>query len=193
MQKFRTFILSLSIVAFCSGATIYAQGKGGGHSSGPSASQGHAQSSNRGPGKTISNQSGEHSSSHTTKATWETKFNQRVESDPALRSRIESLLPKGMDLMTAESGFKTHGQFIAALHVSKNLNIPFDQLKAKMTGIPATTSTTTTSTTTTNSSPMSLGKAIQELRPSLTSNQASEEVKKAEKQATSTQKTTPTS
>jgi hypothetical protein len=33
----------------------------------------------------------------------------------------------------AESGFKNHGQFIAALHVSKNLNIPFDQLKAKMT------------------------------------------------------------
>jgi hypothetical protein len=41
---------------------------------------------------------------------------------------------------------------------------------------------------------MSLGKAIQELRPSITPTQATEEVKKAEKQAEATQKTTtPTS
>jgi len=39
-------------------------------------------------------------------------------------SNSKALLPPGTDLKTAESGFKSHGQFIAALHVSKNLNIP---------------------------------------------------------------------
>ena len=32
-------------------------------------------------------------------------------------------------------GFKNLGQFVAATNVSKNLNIPFDQLKLQMTGI----------------------------------------------------------
>jgi len=51
--------------------------------------------------------------------------------------------------------------------VAKNLNIPFDQLQAKMTGKP----------------PMSLGKAIQALRPKLTDKEADAEADKAEKQA----------
>jgi hypothetical protein len=53
---------------------------------------------------------------------------------------------------------------VAACHVSQNLGIPFDQLKAKMTG----------------ESPVSLGKAIKELRPEV---EAGSEVKKAEQQA----------
>lgn len=56
------------------------------------------------------------------------------------------------------------GQFVAALHVSRNLNIPFDQLKAEMTG----------------KSPMSLGKAIHEFNPNV---DAKAETKKAEQQA----------
>src|SRR5439155_26462097 len=39
-----------------------------------------------------------------------------------------------LTLQAASAGFKNQGQFIAALHVSHNLNIPFDQLKAKLTG-----------------------------------------------------------
>ncbi len=53
---------------------------------------------------------------------------------------------------------------LAAAHVSKNLGIPFSDLKDKMTG----------------SSPESLGKAIQGLKP--TANSTSE-AKKANKQA----------
>src|SRR5262245_53247761 len=132
MNKVKTFILSLSIVVYSSGASIYPQGKGGGNNAGPSANHGHGQSSTRGPAKTNSSQSGDHSKSHDTKATWQTRLNDRMENDPAFQKRMESLLPKGMDLMTAEDGFKNHGQFIAALHVSKNLNIPFELLKAKM-------------------------------------------------------------
>ena len=199
MKKSITFLLSLSVVVYWSGASVYAQGKGTGRSSLPTASQGHGQSSSRGPVKTNSNQSGEHSKSPATKTTWETKLSERFESDPKFQTRMENLLPDGMSLETAQSGFKNRGQFIAALHVSQNLGISFDLVKEKMTGIPATPTTTsttpstTTSTTQTNSSPMSLGKAIQELKPSMTPTEVTVEVKKAEKQAASTEKTTPTS
>jgi hypothetical protein len=49
----------------------------------------------------------------------------------------------------AASGFDNFGQFVAAVNVSHNLDIPFDQLKARVTG----------------DSRMPLGQAIQELRP----------------------------
>ena len=73
-----------------------------------------------------------------------------------LSSRLAKLLGLTGDsasqlhqLQADAAGFKNLGQFVAAVHVSKNLNIPFDQLKAKMTGDKAE----------------SLGKAIQELKP----------------------------
>jgi len=167
MKSFIAFLFSLSVVVYWSGASTYGQSKGG-SSKDPTVNQGHSQGVN-GP---------------KTKADWETKFNERIQNDAAFRSKIQSLLPLGMDIKTAESGFKNHGQFIAALHVSKNLNIPFDQLKAKMTGVTATSSTVQTSST-----PMSLGKAIHALRPDISANQANEEAKRAEKQATVTEKT----
>jgi hypothetical protein len=112
---------------------------------------------------------------------------------------MEGLLPAGMSLETAQSGFPNRGQFIAALHVSQNLGISFALLKEKMTGIPATppepstTTPATTPTTQTTSSPMSLGKAIQALKPTLTPTQVNVEVNTAEQQATETQKTSPAS
>src|SRR3989442_6277777 len=42
---------------------------------------------------------------------------------------------------------------------------------------------------TTNSTPMSLGKAIHELRPNITENQASQQAQRAEKQAKKTERT----
>jgi hypothetical protein len=167
MKSFIAFLFSLSVVVYCSGASTYAQSKGG-SSKDPSVNQGHNQGVNDGK----------------TKADWETKFNERIQNDTAFRSKIQSLLPPGTEIKAAESGFKNHGQFIAALHVSKNLNIPFDQLKAKMTGVTATSSTVQTSSTA-----MSLGKAIHALRPDMSATQANEEAKKAEKQATVTEKT----
>ena len=97
-----------------------------------------------------------------------------IDHNPELNARIVKLLPTGMDLTTAAMGFKNQGQFIAALHVSKNLNIPFDQLKAKMTG----------------ADPVSLGKAIQQLRPTMPEKEIEIEKEKAEQQAKATQKTT---
>jgi hypothetical protein len=39
-----------------------------------------------------------------------------------------------MTLTNAAAGFASENQFIAALHVSRNLKIPFAQLKAEATG-----------------------------------------------------------
>jgi hypothetical protein len=61
-------------------------------------------------------------------------FAGRIASHPQLASRVQALLPPNVALQDAAAGFKNQGQFIAALHVSHNLGIPFDQLKAGMTG-----------------------------------------------------------
>lgn len=66
-----------------------------------------------------------------------------------LTTRLQGLFPAGTDLQKASADFKNLGQFVAAAHVSQNLDIPFDTLKAKMTGTNAT----------------SLGQAIHELKP----------------------------
>jgi hypothetical protein len=89
---------------------------------------------------------------------------QRIEKNPTLTARLQSLLPAGMTLDQAAAGFKNQGQFIAALHVSHNLNIPFADLKADMTG----------------ANHDSLGQAIHALKPTA---DATAEVKKADREA----------
>ena len=81
-----------------------------------------------------------------------------------LSSQLGKLLPEGTNVQEAAAGFKNLGQFVAAVHVSQNLGIPFDQLKAKMTGPDSE----------------SLGKAIKSMRPDVKSKA---EAKKARKQA----------
>jgi len=85
---------------------------------------------------------------------------QRIDAQPKLASRLSALLPAGTTLDQAAQGFKNEGQFIAALHVSHNLGIPFDALKGEMTG----------------ANPKSLGAAIHDLKPAA---DASSETRKA--------------
>jgi hypothetical protein len=61
------------------------------------------------------------------------RFVTRLASDTKLAARLTPLLPPGMTLANAAAGFKNEGQFIAALHVAKSLNIPFLELKDRMT------------------------------------------------------------
>lgn len=82
-----------------------------------------------------------------------------------LSDKLQGLLPAGTKLQDAASGFKNLGEFVAAVHVSHNLNIPFDQLKSKMT------------------SGDSLGKALQTLNPNLSRQDVKSEVKKGKQQA----------
>jgi len=111
-----------------------------------------------------------HASTTTTPTTSTTTLNpiaQKISANHGLQPKMARLLPANMTLDQASLGFKNQGQFIAALHVSKNLGIPFADLKTAMTGIrPVTGTTSPTSTTTTSQPTMSLGQAIHKLRPS---------------------------
>lgn len=80
-----------------------------------------------------------------------------------LSGNLQKLLPQGMTPQEACSGFKNLGQCVAAIHVSHNLDIPFADLKSKTTGTGS----------------ISLGKAIETLKPG-TNGKA--ETRKAQKQ-----------
>lgn len=128
----RTASLAISVAAVIglSFAPAYAQGRGGNHA--------HA------------------TPTHTTVASTPTASPTASTHTmpPHLATKLTPLLPKGMTIQQASAGFKNQGQFVAALHVSKNLDIPFADLKSTMLG-----------TSKTSTSPMSLGQAIHKLRP----------------------------
>ena len=89
----------------------------------------------------------------------------KIARHPKLETKVANLLPAGMTFERAASGFRNQGQFIAALHVSQNLGIPFVDLKRAMTGPDA----------------KSLGQAIQTLKPFAN---ATTETARAEREAT---------
>jgi hypothetical protein len=74
---------------------------------------------------------------------------QQLSQSPLVIARIRPLLPRGVDPNLAASGFGDLGEFISTLHVSDNLDIPFEELKVRVTGPDG----------------RSLGDAIRELRP----------------------------
>lgn len=77
-----------------------------------------------------------------------TPLQQKLVKNTNLASKLESRLPAGTNLLTACDGFRNLGQFVAAVNVSNNLNIPFEKLKTLMV-----------------KEHKSLGQAIQVLRP----------------------------
>jgi hypothetical protein len=95
-----------------------------------------------------------------------------IDHNPRFRERIHNLLPPDTKPGEAISGFKNQGQFFSTLHASKNLNIPFADLKAKLM----------------SSDDMTLGKAIHELRPDLSENDIRHHVQQSEQQASDTEK-----
>jgi hypothetical protein len=108
---------------------------------------------------------------------------QKIASKPKLSAKLARMLPidpatgQTMTLDQASLGFKNQGQFIAALHVSQNLGIPFTELKSHMVTVtPGAAGQPSTATQT-----GSLGQAIQLSKA--TAN-APVEVQRAETQAT---------
>lgn len=91
---------------------------------------------------------------------------QLLTQNTKLSSNLQSILGSGVNLQDAASGFKNLGLFVAAVHVSKNLNIPFDQLKTTMA-----------------SNGGKLGKAIHVLQPNLSKKDVKSTVKTAKHQA----------
>jgi hypothetical protein len=155
MKKIFTLIFALSFVLYLSTAT-FAQGRGSIPAT-PGVNHDRDVSHDRSQPRTEARQ--DHS---------EANFESRIERNPELKSKLESMLPAGENLKTTANGFKNAGQFIATLHVSKNLDIPFDRLKAKMVG---------------SNPPMSLGQAIHALKPNMSGKDVDKETDKAEKEA----------
>lgn len=161
MKRF-TLVISMALgVWLLTGGLATAQhghGPSGGPG-GPAISQhGQMQEHSNGPGRE-STQSGSTNHEHQ-----KMTVSEKLDHNTHLASQLQGLFPPGTDLKQASSGFRNLGQFVAAAHVSHNLGIPFDQLKLKMTG----------------DSPVSLGKAIHQLRPEA---DAKGETKKAEHEA----------
>ena len=114
----------------------------------------------------------------------------KISSNHGLSSKVSGMLKtitdpntgKPITLDAASMGFKNQGQFIAALHVSQNLGVPFLDLKKAMVTSQTTAGVTTMSQT------GSLGQAIQTVKG--TSNTTA--VTTAERQADDDLKTTTT-
>ena len=100
----------------------------------------------------------------TTTGTTLTPVQQKLQRNTNLASKLAGRLPAGTDLMTAAEGFRNLGQFVAAVNVSNNLNIPFADLKTAMVV-----------------EGMSLGQAIKSERPTA---DTTTEVRRAESDAT---------
>lgn len=142
-MKAKLFLSAAAMVAFMT-SPVFAQHGHGGGSMGSSSMHGSDHSSSA-----HDNSDADHGSGHDADHSGRQSVSQKLSSSTKLASKLQSLLPPGTNLQTAASGFKNLGQFVAAVHVSHNLGIPFDQLKAKMQGPPTE----------------SLGKAIHQLKP----------------------------
>lgn len=170
MKRFIAFAITLSLVLFLSSVTAYAQGRGKGPAVANPGQARRAEVRDRNHTKDIQDINRDRAADKARKTDW-------IERNPQLNERLTKMLPAGMQLRDAASDFKNRGQFIAALHVSQNLGIPFADLKARMTGPDA----------------KSLGQAIHDFRPDIELRDARKEADKAEKQAKVTETATPTS
>ena len=150
-------ILTIALSVALLGIPLYAQH---GHGGGGAAAGGMGHSMDHSSAASNSNSHGSDKES----GAKESSVADRLEDNTKLAGKLQSLLPAGTNLQQAAQGYKNLGQFVAAVHVSHNLGIPFDQLKAKMIGPPRE----------------SLGAAIHALKPAAKSK---EESKKGEKQA----------
>lgn len=145
-------ILSVAVSVALIGIPLYAQhGHGGGSAAGG------------GMGHSMDKPNSDSHASDKGSSSKGSSVSDHLEDNTKLASKLQSLLPAGTNLQQAAQGFKNLGQFVAAVHVSHNLGIPFDQLKAKMIGPPKE----------------SLGKSIHALKPLANSK---EETRRAEKQ-----------
>ena len=92
---------------------------------------------------------------------------ERLAKSPTLSARIQPLLPPGISLQAAAAGFRDEAEFVTALHLSRNLNIPFNELKADLMGPKHHTLTA----------------ALHDLRPELRTGGINHQMKRATQQA----------
>jgi hypothetical protein len=163
MKYAKTWLLTLAVVVFS--LTAFAQ-------------HGHGAGGSMGPGVGHESAGADHGSMSGKSSTHGMTTDQILAKNTALAGKIQKLT--GMPAQQACTGFKNLGQCVAAAHVSKNLGISFVCMRADMTGQAPTKGSVCPAGT--GSKSMSLGKAIQTLRPTADSKAES---KKAAKQADS--------
>jgi hypothetical protein len=167
MKRTLAMIALAAAAAWVPAIPVAAQGRGQSHPGGAGAAgsmgEGHAMDA---PGHSGSAMSGPRSAG------------ELLTQNTQLASKLSGLLPAGTDLQTAASGFKNLGQFVAAVHVSNNLDIPFATLKCTEL---ATADACPNMTVPAKGS--SLGQAIHTLKPDMGSSASKAAVKQAKKQA----------
>src|SRR5437879_4216587 len=177
MKRIFVTVMLASAAAWILAIPAAAQGRSQGHPGGSAAAGSMGASGTHGNSASAG---GGHGSSN---AMASTDPGSVLEHNSNLATKLEGLTgaTSVTDLKTDASAFKNFGQFVAAAHVSKNLNIPggFAALMCDMTGKTAVGATSPC----TNTTKMSLGKAIQTLDPQA---DAKTEAQKATKQATQT-------
>lgn len=170
-----------AILCFGTSPALAQHGHSGGQGQGAGASGSHVPMGGNSPsmGKSA-NANANAPSNHASSSSPTDLLTRNTKLDTTLTSKLQSkgLIPAGADLKDVCSGFKNLGLCMASIHVSHNLNVSFDCLKADVTGTaPAAGATCPDGT---GASKMSLGKAIQTLSPNAN---ASAETKKAQKAA----------
>lgn len=161
----RSILIAISIAAvWLAGSPAFAQGgRPGGRPGGPPSMAGGAGGGPHGASgshDTMGNSKSESVSSMEGSKTPGTLLTQNTKLAGKLSTLLAKQNPPITDLQTASSGFKNLGQFVSAVHVSNNLNIPFTTLKTEIL------------------KDGSLGKAIKALRPDADSKAATKTAQK---------------
>ena len=90
-----------------------------------------------------------------------------LRQNTALPSGVQPLLPPGTDMTRAAASFEDTSQFMTTVHASRNMGIPFDQMKTEITG----------------KGHVSIEKAAKRLRPDLDEKTIKDNLKLAQKQS----------
>jgi hypothetical protein len=168
MKRTILFISAFALVFFLQEMPTFPQHGGGGHGAGSGLGSGAGSGMDQGRGRNPSSSSKLGDNTESARETTKTP-EQLLTQNSKLSQNLAKLLPPGTNLETAAQGFKNLGQFVAAVHVSHNLDIPFSELRTKIL------------------SGDSLGEAIGDLKPSVNSK---DEAKKAKRQAKETMRGT---
>src|SRR6516165_6731419 len=118
MKTIIRFALGFVALAALAALPVYSQH---GHGSGAHSGMGSAHSSDSSHGDSADAKGGSNNSS--------SSISEKLSDNTKLADKLKGLLPSGTNLETAAKGFKNLGQFVAAVHASHNLDIPFDQLR----------------------------------------------------------------
>lgn len=146
----------------------HANGRGG-HGGGPGGGHGHAGAAHGGFGGGVAGSDGQAHAAGSAPGTAHgaPSVADQLSRNTRLAASLRADLPQGADLQGEASGFRNLGQFVAAVHVSSNLGIPFSQLKSRM------------------AEGDSLGQAIHALKPGVNSSvDANDALKQAQHQIT---------